>query len=71
MSESNLKAAVEDIQINITESEAEFLEKATKDQSSSCIWYDHRIGRIMASLMGKVAKCAERKFLTSLVNSIM
>ena len=58
--QSDLKAAVEDIQIRITASEA-----------SSCILYDHRIGRIMASMIGEVAKCTERKFSTSLVNSIM
>ena len=71
MSERDFKAAVQGMQINITEDEAEFLEEATKGQSSSCIWHDHRIGRITASVMGKVAKCAEKKFPMSLVNSIM
>ena len=63
ISESGFKAAVEDIQINITASKAEFLEKATKDQTSSCIWYDHRIGRITASMMGKVANVWRENFL--------
>ena len=62
MSERDFKAAVQGMQINITENEAEFLEEATKGQSSSCIWHDYRIGRITASMMGKVAKCAEKKF---------
>ena len=44
MSERDFKAAVQGMQINITEDEAEFLEEATKGQSSSCIWHDHRIG---------------------------
>ena len=71
MSESNFKEAVKDIQINVTESEAKFLEKATKDQSSACMWYDHQIGRITASVMGKVAKCAEEKFPMSLITTIL
>ena len=63
MFESGFKAAVEDIQINITASKAEFFEKATKGQSSTCIWYDHRIGRITAFMMGKVANVWRENFL--------
>ena len=62
MFKSGFKAAIEDIHINITASKAEFLQKATKDQSNFCIWYDHRIGRIMASMMGKVANVWRENF---------
>lgn len=41
MSERDFNAAVQGMQINITENEAGFLEEATKGQNSSCIWYDH------------------------------
>ena len=71
MSVEELKAAVESLQLCISDDEARFLETATKGQSSSCLWFDHRVGRITTSVMGKVVMCAERKFPTSLVNSIM
>ena len=63
--------AAQSLQLHVSEKEAEFLEKATKGQRTSCLWYDHRVGQITASTIGKVVKCAERKFLTSIVNSIM
>ena len=71
MSEEELKVAVESLKLCVSDNEAKFLETTTKGQSSSCLWFDHRVGRITASVMGKVVMCAERKFPTSLVNSIM
>ncbi len=53
------------------EEQAVFLEKSTDGQSSSCLWYDHRVGRITASRFGSIAKCALRTYTTSLVKSIM
>ena len=71
MKEDELASAVKGIQLNVTEEEALFLEKATKSQSRTCLWYDHRIGRITASMFGRVYKCAETKYPTALVKSIM
>ena len=71
MAEAEFHVAVQGIKIEVTDSEAEYLEKATKGQTSSTLWYDHRVGRITASQIGKVVKCAEMKFPTSIVNSIM
>ena len=71
MAEAEFQTAVQSIKIEVNDSEAKFLEKATKGQTSSSLWYDHRVGRITASQIGKVVKCTEKKFPTSIVNSIM
>ena len=57
--------------IQFTKEEAAFLEKSTKQQSNSSLWYDHRKGRITASVFGRVARCAERTYPTSLIKNIM
>ena len=57
--------------IQFTKEEAAFLEKSTKQQSSSSLWYDHRQGRISASIFGRAARCAEDTFPASLVKSII
>ena len=57
--------------IQFTKEEAAFLEKSTKQQSSSTLWYDHRKERITASIFGRVAWCAERTYPASLVKNIM
>ena len=57
--------------IQFTKEEAVFLEMSTKQQSSSSLWYEHRQGRITASLFGRVARCAERTYPTSLIKNIM
>ena len=51
--------------------QADFLEASTRGQSSSVVWFEHRIGRITASVMGGVSKCKETAYPYSLVNSIM
>jgi len=71
MAEAQFRMAVQSVKIEVSDGEAEYLEKATKGQTSSSLWYDHRVGRITASQIGKVVKCAETKFPTSIVNSIM
>ena len=71
MAEAQFRVAVQGVKVEVSDSEAEYLEKATKGQTSSSLWYDHRVGRITASQIGKVVKCAETKFPTSIVNSIM
>ena len=71
MKEDELENVVKDIQLKVTEEEALFLEKATRSQSRTCLWYDHRIGRITASMFGRVYKCAETKYPTALVKSLM
>lgn len=35
------------------------------------LWFDHRFGRITASVMGKVSKCREDSFPNSLFKKIM
>ena len=59
------------VEITCSEQEAEFLEQSTKNQCSSTLWYDHRIGCITASFMGAISKCTETTYPTSLVKSIM
>ena len=71
MEKDELERAVNNIELKVTEEEALFLEKATRNQSRTCLWYDHRIGRITASMFGHVFKCAETKYPTTLVKSIM
>ena len=62
MAEAQFRVAVQGVKVEVSDSEAEYLEKATKGQTSSSLWYDHRVGRITASQIGKVVKCAETKF---------
>ena len=71
MKEDELARAVKNIQLKVTEEEVLFLEKATKNQSRTCLWYDHRIGRITASMFGRVYKCAETKYPNTLIKSVM
>ena len=43
-------------QLVVTKAEAEYLEEQTKLQQQSPMWFQHRTGRITASVFGKVAK---------------
>ena len=45
--------------------------KITEGQLRTCLWYDHQIGRIIASMFSHACKCAETKYSTTLVKSIM
>ena len=54
-----------------TSEQANFLEKATHGQSNSILWFDHRLGHITASIMGRVTKCQEKVFPNSLFKNIM
>ena len=71
MKEDELASAAKGIQLNVTEEEALFPEKATKSQSRTCLWYDYCIDRITASMFSRVYKCAETKYLITLIKSIM
>ena len=71
MADEELRAEVQSLQLCVSDDEPKFLKQTTKGQCSSCLWFDHRVGHIMASVMGKVVKCAEGKFSTSIVNLIM
>ena len=51
--------------------EISFVEKCTRGQSHSTIWFDYHLGRIIASIFGQIAKCSERVIPMSLVKSIM
>ena len=57
--------------LTCSQQQADFLEASTHGQSSSVVWFEHRIGRITASVMGGVSKCKETAYPYSLVNSIM
>ena len=48
-----------------------FVEKCTREQSHSTLWFDYRLGRITMSMFGQIAKHTERVFPMSLVKSIM
>ena len=45
--------------------------ESTRGQASTPLWFEHRIGRITASVFGRVAKCRETTFPSSLVKTIM
>ena len=53
--------------IDCTKEKANFHEETTRGQSNSILWFDHKVGRITASIMGKVAKCQEKVFPNSLL----
>ena len=59
MSTEELELACNDVFTNlkVTKDEADYLEKSTRLQSQSTLWYEHRVGRITASIFRKV-KCA-------------
>ena len=57
--------------IKVTQSAADKLSLETMEQSSSKLWYDHRAGRITASNMHKVLKYTGRRYLLSILKSIM
>ena len=57
MAEAEFQLAVQKVKLEVNESEAKFFKKAMKGQTSSSLWYDHKVGRIMASQIGKVVKC--------------
>ena len=46
--------------ICFTTKEAAFLENSTRAQSCSSLWYDHRQGRITASMFGRVFSVLKR-----------
>ena len=48
-----------------------YLERSTRGQASTPLWLEHRVGRITASVFGRVAKCREKTFPSSLVKKIM
>ena len=64
---SELKAST----ITCTQQQADFLEASTRQQSSSVLWFEHRIGRITASVLGKVSRCQNTSYPYSIVRSIM
>ena len=57
--------------IDCTKEQANFLEEATCGQSNSTLWFNHKVGHITASIMGKVAKCREKVLRNSLFKNIM
>lgn len=68
---AKLTKMVKQTSIIMSEAEALFVEEATRGQSSSSLWYDHRVGRVTASLFGRATRCKEKVYPTSLVKEIM
>ena len=57
--------------LQVTQHEADILERSTRQQSSSCLCHDHKQGRVTASKFYAVAKCAKSSYPTTIVKSIM
>ena len=66
-----LSDLVQHTTLTINDEEACYLERSTRGQASTSLWFEHRVGRITASVFGSVAKCREKSFPTSLVKTIM
>ena len=56
--------------LTVNEEEACYLERSTRGQASPPLWFEHRVGRITASVFRLVA-CREKTFPSSLVKTIM
>ena len=65
-----LLAACETMEISITCEMAQSVEKATKDQSSSRLWFKYRAGRITASRMKAVCSTDPAHPAQSLIKTI-
>ena len=65
------EAVHETLAIKYSLDEILFVEKCTREQSHSTLWFDYRLGRITMSMFGHIAKRTERVFPMSLVKSIM
>ena len=63
-----LSDLVQHTTLTVNEEEACYLERSTRGQASTALWFEHRVG---ASVVGRVAKCHEKSFPTSLVKTIM
>ena len=66
-----LSELVQHTTLAVNEEEASYLERSSRGQASTPLWFEHRVGRITASVFGRVAKCLEKSFPTSLVKKIM
>ena len=65
------EAVHETLAIKYSLDEISFVEKCTRGQSHSTLWFEHRLGRITMPMFGQIAKRTERVFPMSLVKSIM
>lgn len=57
--------------LNITESQSEFLEKSTRNQASCSLWFKYRQGLITASTFHSVLRYSGKTYPTSIVKKIM
>ena len=64
-----LSDLVQHTTLTVNEEEACYLERSTRGQASTPLWFEHRVRRITASVFGCVAKCREKTFPSSLVNN--
>ena len=62
---------VQQTTLTVNDEEACYLERSTRGQASTPLWFEHRVGRITASVFGRVAKCHEKTFPSLLVKTIM
>ena len=66
----DLLTACELVSVDITEEMANSIEKATRDQSNSNLWFKYRAGRITASKMKVVCRTDAAKPAQSLIKGI-
>ena len=73
MNKQNLGIARKEIflSISITKEEAAYLEECTRFQSKSTLWYDHRKGRITASMFYSVFRASSTTPPASLIQSLL
>ena len=57
--------------LEVSEEQASCVEKFTKGQFSSTLWFEYCLGRLTASMFGKIFKCTEKVYPMYLVKSIM
>ena len=73
LNQDELQAKCEEVfsQLKVTQAEADYLEKSTKLQHQSILWYKHRKGRITASKIFSVCHTSLTKPSKVLINSIL
>ena len=73
MSKEELNTACNEIfgNLRVSKDEANYLEESTRLQAESLLWYEHRTGRITASVFGSVVRTSILSPSITLVNKIL
>ena len=73
MSQEELRAACKEVfrRITVSQEECAYLEQCTRLQSQSKLWFEHRIGRITASMFSVVVRASLDSPPASLVKQLM